>query len=82
MEDKTKAKDLVRSETEVKKTKIVKDAKDPAVVFFPTNADSECMDGNTGRFFPLTINTIFKHYPFILMDHFIKPALITRIFEL
>ena len=47
-EDKTKPKDLVRSESEVKKTKIVKDAEDPAVVFFPTNADSDCMDGNTG----------------------------------
>ena len=26
----------------------MKDARDPAVVFFPTNADSDCMDGSAG----------------------------------
>ena len=34
--------------SEIKKTRLVKDARDPAVVFFPTNADSECMDGSAG----------------------------------
>ena len=36
------------SKPKVKKTTITKDEKDPAVVFFPTNQDSECMDGATG----------------------------------
>ena len=31
----------------MKKTTITKNEKEPAVVFFPTNQDSECMDGAT-----------------------------------
>ena len=34
--------------SETKKSRLVKDARDPAVVFFPTNADSDCMDGSAG----------------------------------
>ena len=37
------------SGSKVKKTTITKDEKDPAVVFFPTNQDSECMDEATGE---------------------------------
>ena len=33
---------------QVKRTKIVQSEPDPAVVFFPTNQDSECMDATTG----------------------------------
>ena len=33
---------------EVKRTQIVQSEPDPAVVFFPTNQDSECMDATTG----------------------------------
>ena len=36
------------SSSETKKTRLLKDARDPAVVFFPTNADSDCMDGSAG----------------------------------
>ena len=36
------------STSETKKTRLLKDARDPAVVFFPTNADSDCMDGSAG----------------------------------
>ena len=33
----------------VKSTSLTERAEDPAVVFFPTNQDSECMDGDTGH---------------------------------
>ena len=39
---------LTESNQEVKRTKIVQSEPDPAVVFFPTNQDSECMDATTG----------------------------------
>jgi len=39
---------LKPSGSEVSKTSITEPAQDPAVVFFPTNQDSECMDGSTG----------------------------------
>ena len=40
--------DQVQEASYVKKTTITEDAEDPAVVFFPTNQDSECMDGASG----------------------------------
>ena len=43
------------SGSKVKKTTITKDEKDPAVVFFPTNQDSECMDGATGELIVLIL---------------------------
>ena len=39
---------LTTSNQEVKRTKVVQSEPDPAVVFFPTNQDSECMDATTG----------------------------------
>ena len=47
--DEAESPELVRSESEVKKTKLVRDSEDPAVVFFPTNSDSDCMDGSAGQ---------------------------------
>merc|ERR1712126_353734 len=39
---------LKPSGSEVRKTSVTEPAQDPAVVFFPSNQDSECMDGSTG----------------------------------
>ena len=47
-EDETESK-VVMSQSEVKKTTLVKDSEDPAVVFFPTNSDSDCMDASAGN---------------------------------
>ena len=47
-QDEAKSEDQTGAPSETKKTRLVKDARDPAVVFFPTNADSDCMDGSVG----------------------------------
>ena len=46
--DEVKSEDQTGAPSETKKSHLLKDARDPAVVFFPTNADSDCMDGSAG----------------------------------
>ena len=53
---------LTESNQEVKRTKIVQSEPDPAVVFFPTNQDSECMDATTGIVKTKTIIIFFSYH--------------------
>ena len=46
--DEAKSEDQTAVASETKKSRLLKDARDPAVVFFPTNADSDCMDSSAG----------------------------------